>query len=53
MFYWKSANLIGSTTVFYSLMENDPTGVAVYVVAFPDFWPNGMIIYCMFWTVIF
>ena len=29
MFYWKSANLIGSPTVFYSLIENSCARVAL------------------------
>ena len=38
VFYWKSANLIGSFTVFYSPIENSRARVAPRPVVFLDFW---------------
>ena len=38
VFYLKSANLIGSPTVFYLLIENDLARVALQAVVFLDFW---------------
>ena len=38
MFYWKSANLIGSPTVFYSPIENNRSRVALEAVVFLLFW---------------
>ena len=38
VFYWKSANLIGSPTVFYSLIENSRARVAPRPVVSLDFW---------------
>ena len=37
VFYWKSANLIGSPTVLYSLTENDRACIALSPVVFLDF----------------
>ena len=38
VFYWKSANLSGSRTVFYSPIENSRARVAPRPVVFLNFW---------------
>ena len=41
MFYWKSTNLIGSSIVFYSLIEPDRARVALKGLILLDFWPES------------
>ena len=44
LFYWKSTNLIGSPTIFFSPVENSHAWVALLAVVFLDFCLKNIIL---------